>query len=287
MNSVMTVLSRLERTEALDRVVRPLRSAVHALPLGPARDVLHGLPVGHALHPALVHVPLGSWVSASLLDLTGKHEGAARVLIATGIVSAVPTAWSGAVDFADQHPEQQRVGVVHAAANSAAVVLYALSLAARRRGRGGRLLGLAGLTAVSLGGYLGGHLSYRQAAGVNHADSVEHIVAPGWHPVGVPEDFPPGRPVRKMVGDVAVLVVRDGEGTDSLRALAERCAHLSGPLSEGEIEDGCVVCPWHGSRFRLSDGHNVTGPSIAPQPVFEVRVAEGTVQVRWPETGTD
>lgn len=283
----MTFLSRLEKAEVLDRVVAPLRSAVHALPLGPARDVLHGRVQGHALHPSLVHLPLGSWLGASLLDLTGKHPDAARALIAVGLAGAVPTALSGAVDFADQFPEQQRVGVVHWAANATGVVLYASSLVARRRGCDGRLLGFAGLAAVAFGGLLGGHMAYRQGAGVNHASGVAHLVAPGWHTVGVPDDFPPGRPVRKLIGDVAVLLVRDGEGAGGIRALADRCSHLQGPLSEGEVVDGCVICPWHGSTFRLADGGNVTGPATASQPVFEVRVEDGAVQVRWPEDSAE
>lgn len=75
-----------------------------------------------------------------------------------------------------------------------------------------------------------------------------------------------------------MLVVCEADGT--LSALAERCSHLGGPLSEGEVADGCVRCPWHGSTFRLSDGRNVTGPATAPQPAFDTRVRDGRVQVR-------
>ena len=58
------------------------------------------------------------------------------------------------------------------------------------------------------------------------------------------------------------------------------CAHLGGPLDEGEIADGVVTCPWHGSRFRLSDGALVKGPSCFPQLRLEARVREGMVEVR-------
>ncbi|MCM2580132.1 Rieske 2Fe-2S domain-containing protein [Streptomyces meridianus] len=278
----LTLLSRLERAEVLDRVAGPLAAAVRALPLGAARDVLHGRPVGHALHPTLVQIPVGSWFGAAVLDLTGRHRRAARLLVAIGLAGAAPAALSGAVDFAEQLPEQQRVGAVHDAAVATGVVLYSLSLVARCRGRDGRLLGFAGLTAVGVGGFLGGHLAYRQGAGVNHADVIGHLVPAGWHTVGALEEFPPGRPVRKLIGDVAVLLVREGESAEGLRALADRCSHLRGPLSEGEVHEGCVTCPWHGSTFRLSDGVRVSGPATADQPVFEVRVVDGAVQVRRP-----
>ena len=47
---------------------------------------------------------------------------------------------------------------------------------------------------------------------------------------------------------VPVLLTRTG---DEIVALADRCTHRGGPLHEGELVDGCVVCPWHGSAFAL------------------------------------
>jgi Rieske [2Fe-2S] domain len=51
--------------------------------------------------------------------------------------------------------------------------------------------------------------------------------------------------------------------------------HMSGPLSDSDLEDGCLTCPWHGSEFRISDGSVARGPATAPQPVFETRVQDG------------
>jgi nitrite reductase/ring-hydroxylating ferredoxin subunit len=84
--------------------------------------------------------------------------------------------------------------------------------------------------------------------------------------------------VRRVVDDVPVLLVREAGGT--IHALAERCSHLAGPLSEGSVADGCVTCPWHGSVFRLSDGWNVRGPATAPQPAFDAREVDGHVEIR-------
>lgn len=77
-------------------------------------------------------------------------------------------------------------------------------------------------------------------------------------------------------GHVLVLVRRDGR----LHALADRCAHLGGPLSEGRLEGDSIRCPWHGSRFALQDGRVLEGPAIFPQPCFEVRVRAGQIEVR-------
>ncbi|AXK33991.1 Rieske (2Fe-2S) protein [Streptomyces armeniacus] len=282
MRNPIVKIDALESADALDRVTVPIRNRIRALPLGPVRDVLRGRWQGHALHPTLVQVPVGAWSSAALLDLTRGNERAARLLIATGLVAAAPAALSGAVDFAEQFPEHQRVGVVHAAANATAIALYAASLAARTKGRSGRLLGLAGLTAATAGGFLGGHMSFRQAAGVNHSEAIPHLIDASWHPVGYPDQFPRGEVVRRLVGEVPVLLVRDADGPGELHALADRCAHLSGPLSQGRVGDGQVTCPWHGSTFRIADGTCVAGPATAPQPSFDVRLNDGLVEVRLP-----
>lgn len=276
----MTAVERLEGSPRLDAALGPLRRAVHALPLGGARDALHGRWVGHPVHPLMVQLPIGSWMSATVLDLLPGQRRGADVLVGLGLVTAAPAALAGWVDWADLRKPQMRVGLVHATTNVAAVGLYAASLSARLRGRRarGRLLGLAGLTAVSVGGALGGHLAYRQAAGANHAEQVPAVVEPGWHPIGDVADLPVGEPVRRQIGETPVLVVREAGGT--VHALADRCSHMAGPLSQGTVADGCVRCPWHGSVFRLADGWNVRGPATAPQPVFETRVVDGRVEAR-------
>lgn len=275
------VIDALEGQERLDGLAENVRRAVRALPLGRGRDVLHGLWLGHPLHPVLVQLPLGAWTSAAILDLLPGESRAARRLVTVGLVSVGPAALAGWVDWAEQRPRQARVGLVHAAVNVAAVAAYAGSLRARLRGHGtlGRALGFAGLGIASAGGLLGGHLTYRQAAGVNHAEAVHATAEPGWHWIGMLDDFPVGEPVRRMVGEVPLVVVRDADGR--LHALAGRCGHAGGPLHEGKVVDGCIECPWHGSVFRLTDGMNVHGPATAPQPLFACRVApNGSVDAR-------
>ncbi|MFH9660207.1 Rieske 2Fe-2S domain-containing protein [Streptomyces sp. NPDC017248] len=279
-NRVLRLLDRLEREPRADAVIDAVRKRVQALPLGDARDLLHGRWLGHPLHPLMVQVPIGSWLSAAVLDLYPRRSREAGLLIGVGLVSAVPAALAGWVDWAELHRRQQRIGLVHALANSAAVGLYAASLTRRVKGRhaAGRVYGFLGLTTVALGGMLGGHLAYRQASGANHAEEVPYLVTEGWHRIGAVADFPVDRPARRSVDDVPVLVVREAGGT--VHALAERCSHLAGPLSEGTVSDGCVKCPWHGSVFRLSDGWNVRGPATAPQPAFETRITDGHVEIR-------
>lgn len=279
-------LDSLSRTRALDPAIGPLQRAVRKLPLGPYRDALHGTWLGHPLHPALVQVPMGAWLSAGVLDLLPGTHRSSRALVGVGILAALPTALAGWVDWAEQHEQQMRTGLVHAASNTVGLVLYTASFTARVRGRGvrGRLLGYAALTAAGGGAMLGGHLAYRQAAGANKTEPVPHLLDEGWHEVAPVKDLPVGEPVRKELGEVPLLVFR--ESTGEVRVLADRCSHLSGPLHEGEVSDGCVTCPWHGSVFRLSDGWNVAGPATAPQPSFLSRVRDdGVLEVCLPGAG--
>lgn len=277
----MDILRRLESAEALDRVITPLRKAARWLRPGPVRDTLHGVWLGHPVHPMLVQAALGAWLSAGVLDLAPDGDRAARRLTVFGLLASAPAALAGIADWSEQHEQQMRVGVVHAFANLTATGLYGASLLAATEPRR-RALRYAGLAAVGTGGLLGGHISYHQAGGVNHAESVPHLIEPGWHELGALEEFADGRPARRMLGEVPLLVVRRGGGA---HVLADRCGHLSGPLSGGELGDGCVTCPWHGSVFRLSDGSVVHGPATAPQPVLETDVRGAMLWVCLPGAG--
>ena len=63
-------------------------------------------------------------------------------------------------------------------------------------------------------------------------------------------------------------------------AVDNRCTHVGGPLGQGKVEGNVVTCPWHGSRFRLTDGSVCRGPATFPQPRLETRVRGGQVEVR-------
>lgn len=272
-----SAIPRLEELTVLDPLIRAGVAAVQAVPQS-VRDGLHGVPGGHPLHPVLVQVPVGTWTSAAILDLLPGARRASGVLIATGLAAALPAAAAGLVDWATTHHQQRRVGVVHAASNVIAVGFYSASLLARLRGRRmrGRALAYLGFGAVSVGGVLGGHLGYRQAAGANHAEEIPHLVPTGWHDVGSIHDLVDGKPTQLHLGDVPLVAVRNGA---TVHVLSGRCAHMSGPLHEGAVvtEDGeaCLICPWHDSVFRLRDGEVVHGPATAPQPSFDTRIDDG------------
>ncbi|KXK62918.1 (2Fe-2S)-binding protein [Micromonospora rosaria] len=280
------LLTRIEQARGLDRVGDRVQHAVQAT-LRPqrVRDFLHGVWLGHPLHPALVQVPVGAWLSAAAVDLLPGQRRSATALVALGTVGAVPAAVSGLNDWAALAPDQRRVGLVHATANLVGLALYGGSLVARLNGRHnlGRALSYLGLSAASAGAYLGGHLAYKQGAQVNQSISELHRIGDGWHPLADLAALPQRKLITRSIDDVSVILYRHG---DEVTVMLERCPHQSGPLGEGEVQqiDGhaCVVCPWHGSAFRLNGGEVVHGPSGNDQQVLPTRVVDGILQTRLP-----
>jgi nitrite reductase/ring-hydroxylating ferredoxin subunit/uncharacterized membrane protein len=242
------------------------------------RDLLAGTGFGHPIHPPLTDVVVGAWTSSVLLDWCGgeRSRGAADGLVAAGVAAAVPTAAAGLVDWSDLRGAGRRVGAVHALGNVTALGLQALSLRARRRGDRGRgvALSCAAYGIASVSAWLGGHLSFGRAVGVNQT-ALESLPQE-WTRVMDDGDLPEDDLVGVEAGGTGVLLVRrDGR----IHAMTDRCSHRGCSLHEGELHGDEIVCPCHGSTFGL-DGGVVRGPAAYPQPVLETRVRGGAIEVR-------
>ena len=272
----------VEQAEALDAPGKAVGKAVrNLLSPGAVKDALSGTWLGHAVHPPLTDVVIGSFLSATLLDLVApRSDRATNRLVGIGIAAAVPTAVTGATDWADTEvadPRIRRVGLVHATANVTALSLYALSAAARRNGARKRstALALTGATVLTASGYLGGHMSYTRGVGPNQT-----AFDPGpedWTPVAEASELSGDEPKAVVAGDTPVMLVRHPDG---IHAIHDRCSHRGCLLSGGEIDGHVVTCACHGSKFDITDGSLLRGPATAPQPAFEAREAAGRIEVR-------
>jgi nitrite reductase/ring-hydroxylating ferredoxin subunit/uncharacterized membrane protein len=272
----------IESAEMLDQPAALVSRAVRGvLSPGKLKDALSGTWLGHAMHPMLTDVVIGSFLSASVLDLVEGEDGriASKRLIMVGIAAYGPTAAAGVSDWIDgEHDERvKRVGIVHASGNLTALALYTASLAARRRGAHGRgqLLAVAGASVLMVGGYLGGHLSLRRGIGVDQT-----VFDPGsddWLPAADAAQLAEGRPTRVVVDETPVLLLKSG---GRIYAIHDRCSHRGCSLAEGTVEGPEIVCSCHFSRFDLRDGSVRRGPATAPQPAFQVRDRDGVLEVR-------
>ena len=242
---------RLERAGSLDRVVIPMQRIVRKIPAGRFRDGLHGV-----------------WPAVPAASRPGPGAG-------------------GRVDVG--RPPRRHAG--RRTAGPALHRPRAAGRRARRAGGHGGLGGDARAADARGRGARGGELhgdhlvpgfAGRAVAAADRAGSGPRLRRPGrgaprvacsprrsptgrraarttprrcrtwsspdWHDLLAVDALSAGKPVRVLLGEVPVLAVRDA---DHIYALADKCAHMSGPLSEGAIADGCVTCPWHGSEFRL------------------------------------
>ena len=278
-------LMRAVGNPAVDQVAEPLSKAVRgaygaAGPLGAqAKNALHGVWLGHPLHPVLTDIPLGAWTTALALDTAANGEPgmrqAATFAMGVGLAGAIGAAATGLTDWSETDGQSRRAGLIHGLLNLTATALFAAAFALRRKdSHGGRKCAWTGYTIALGAAYLGGDLVYRQRIGVTHADA------------SLPEDYTPvidsaalaeGTMMRARAGDTHVLLVRQH---GRVCALAHACAHLGGPLSEGTLKDGSVVCPWHGSEFALDDGRVLNGPATHDQPCLVVRERDGRIEVK-------
>jgi nitrite reductase/ring-hydroxylating ferredoxin subunit/uncharacterized membrane protein len=286
MESTNTLL-RVADNPAIDQVAEPLSRAVRgafegAGPSGQqAKNALHGVWLGHPLHPVITDVPIGAWTTALALDAAANGDPgmrrAATFAIGVGLAGAVGAAVTGLTDWSETDGQSRRAGLVHGLLNLTATTLFATAFAVRRKDShdGGRKCAWTGY-AIALGAaYLGGDLVYGQRIGVTNANT-------GF----LPDEFTPilqsaalaeNSMVRARAGSSDVLLVRQH---GRVCALAHSCAHLGGPLSEGTLKDGAVVCPWHGSEFSLDDGRVLNGPSAHNQPRVAVRERGGQIEVK-------
>jgi nitrite reductase/ring-hydroxylating ferredoxin subunit len=130
---------------------------------------------------------------------------------------------------------------------------------------------------VAASAYLGGELSYSQKIGVNHAPDPEGELPEDYTEAINESELIEGKPAKVTIQGTDFLILKSGGQT---YAMADKCSHLSGPLSEGRVEGDSIVCPWHGSKFCLKDGHVEDGPATNDQPVLDVKIENGKVLVK-------
>ncbi|WP_155769683.1 Rieske 2Fe-2S domain-containing protein [Mycobacterium asiaticum] len=251
-------------------------------------NALNGVWLGHPAHPPLASFASGAIGTTVALDALHAlpHRPAVERLDAArfaqralgiGILANLGSAVTGVTDWQHTHEQDRRVGLVHGLLNLLATALYVTSWLDRRRGR--QLRGVAvsafGYGIASASGYLGGSLVFGSGVGIDQ--SGPGLRTTEWVPVLAEESLPEGETQRVEVDGVGVVVCRtNGE----VSAVGEFCPHLAAPMSDGWLDRGRIVCPWHGSQFDVHSGRVVRGPAAAPLPWYQARLHDGKIEVR-------
>ena len=94
--------------------------------------------------------------------------------------------------------------------------------------------------------------------------------------VGRAGEIAPGeKKVYEVDGVMVVVVNLDGE----YFCVEDVCTHDGGPLGEGKLECGQLVCPRHGARFDARTGEALSLPAFEPVATFEVMIENGDLLI--------
>ncbi|HEY2916632.1 MAG TPA: DUF2231 domain-containing protein [Candidatus Limnocylindrales bacterium] len=276
--------------------VQPFGKVLHGIvyaifrPIPAIRDILNGRWLGHPLHAVLTDAPIGILFLVIVFDVLAMADAAWWTLV-IGILAMLGAALAGFADYAETDGKARDRGTLHSSLMLLALVLFVVSLVLRPGLDSGAAVSTAAI-ALSLiawlvmagAAFVGGDIVYVFGNMVDH-----HAFRGGgskWmtlEPTETEPDgsIPQGRPIKAKLGINSLVLVRND---DTILALHDTCAHagcslaggeLVGPSGSGASASPVVQCPCHGSRFRLSDGHVVRGPSVYDQPAYEVRAREG------------
>jgi len=251
------------------------------------QDFLNGSWLGHSLHPVVVDVVVGGSTAALLLQVL-SWLGVADLQVA--ILWVLALTWlaglsaivSGLTDFKDTATGDERHVVgLHGLINIVATVILVgafLALLAEADALGGWLI-VAGFAVLSVGAFIGGHVVFKYGYMVNHNAFERSKKAREFTAVLPATELAEATPTKVTLGTTALVVVRRG---DLVFALKETCSHAGGPLAQGTVEGYTVVCPWHASAFRLSDGAVRHGPATTRQVAYRARINADQVEVQGP-----
>jgi nitrite reductase/ring-hydroxylating ferredoxin subunit/uncharacterized membrane protein len=256
------------------------RRWAHALfrPMPAVRDFLNGRWLGHPVHAALTDVPVGLLLGSVALDLLGQATAADIALVGTVLVM-LAAAVSGLADYSDTDGRALTRATIHATIMVVTLLVLIVSAVIRWGAPADRgvpiALSIIGFLLITAGAFVGGDVVYLFGNMVTrHA-----FRGPGtkWLKLDtgtIPDlaQLAEATPTKMRAGINDLVVVRIGDRVHAMHAV---CAHAGGPLQDGKVVDGCVECPWHGSRFRLTDGTARRGPTVYDQPSYEIRAAEG------------
>lgn len=243
-------------------------------PIPAIRDLLNGRWLGHPLHGVLTDAPIGILFLVIILDVLDLRS-AADIALIVGILSMLAAALAGFADYSDTDGTARERATVHSTLMVVALLVYVASLAIRGAGDDDRTAAVwtsvVAFLILSAGAYVGGDVVYALGNMVSrHAFRGAGTKWIALEPAELDEagNIPEGKPVKAKLGINTLALVRQGE---TVLALHDTCAHAGGPLSGGTLEDGCLVCPWHFSKYRLTDGRTRRGPTVYDQPAYEVR----------------
>jgi nitrite reductase/ring-hydroxylating ferredoxin subunit/uncharacterized membrane protein len=256
---------------------------------------------GHPIHPMLVAFPIAFLYGSLVFDLAGLLGGwpaayttgafMSLAAIGTGLIAAVP----GLIDYLYVVPPNssgKQWATWHMVVNVASLLLFGLGIAFRdwvslAPSAATVALEAIGVGLITIGGWIGGILVYREQIGVDH----RYAEAGKWREAEVDgkpgeavaidgaDELEPGQMMLVHAPDRRIVVARTDEG---YAAFEDRCTHRGGSLAGGVLAGETVCCPWHGSQYDVCTGQVCRGPAKEGIQTYEVEEEEGEVRLTLP-----
>jgi uncharacterized membrane protein/nitrite reductase/ring-hydroxylating ferredoxin subunit len=254
---------------------------------------------GHPIHPALIPFPFAFLVGGFAFDAAGVVLDRSALwttgayLALAGIGAALIAAVPGFIDYLFTVPPNSSAksrATKHMLLMLTAVGVFVLAWVLRGNADAEPemlqlLLEATGAGLLSIGGWMGGTLAYRNQIGVDH----RYARAGKWNEEHVSADSD-GLAVVAHSGELEIdqmkLVHVNGRRivlartADGYVAFDDRCTHRGGSLAGGMMMCGRVQCPWHGSQFDVASGAVKAGPAAKGIETFRVERKGERIEVR-------
>jgi uncharacterized membrane protein/nitrite reductase/ring-hydroxylating ferredoxin subunit len=249
---------------------------------------------GHPLHPILVSFPIAFFIGALAFDVLGlvysrnDFHTTAMYLEIAGISFALLAAIPGIIDFIFIVPPKssgKKRAVKHGLINIMVVIIFTIAFVFRQKQDISFIfiicLEIAGIILLSIAGWLGGTLVYRNQIGVD----IRYAYAGKWK-----EDYLNTNGGKVTVARIDELKINQMKlihvkgkrivickTEKGYAAFDDHCTHRGGSLAAGSMICGTVQCPWHGSQFDAYTGIATAGPAKENIHTYVVRETESNV----------
>ena len=249
---------------------------------------------GHPLHPILVSFPIAFFIGTLIFDVLGlvyardDFHTTAMYLEIAGIGFALLAAVPGIIDYLFVIPPNssaKKRGATHGLINIIMVIIFSVALVLRQKEEVSFMiiigLEIAGIILLSIAGWLGGTLVFRNQIGVDiryaHAGKwkEEYIDnADGEINVARIDELKVNQMKLIHIRGKRIVVCRTEKG---YAAFDDHCTHRGGSLAGGTMICGTVQCPWHGSQFDVLSGIVMAGPANKSISVYLVKETDKMV----------
>ena len=248
----------------------------------------------HPLHPILIPFPIAFFTGTLACHIIGwlinKPDllRTAYYLNLAGIGFALLAAVPGFIDFLYTVPPKstgKKRAAKHGIINVIMVILFTIAFFLRRNEDPNNvtiaLLEILGVSLMSIAGWMGGTLVYRNQIGVD----IRYANAGKWSEASFDNetgDIEVADTDELKVNSMKLLHIKDkrivlARTEDRYVAFDDRCTHRGGSLAGGSTMCNLVQCPWHGSQFDLATGEVKSGPAVEGIKIYQVAERNGKI----------